>query len=118
MHDPSVPRNIFRSPPAISTQLTSLFAHTEWLRHLSEEFLRHGVVNVRDVDMPPLPWLSRLDTDNAIWALTDIHDGLKLTVGKEVADLFGSAVQETLQDIRQGRVYFTTYHTTIGQKAG
>jgi hypothetical protein len=33
-----------------------------------------------------------------------------------VSDSFGHAVEETLEDIRQGRVFFTTFYTTIGQK--
>ncbi|KAJ9606211.1 hypothetical protein H2200_009172 [Cladophialophora chaetospira] len=114
---PTRGRRPFREPPAITLQLTSLFGPTEWLRRLREELQRHGLVNLFDVDMPPVPWLSRQDTDNAIWALTDIHAGLKLKAPKEVSEKFGHALDETLDDIKQGRAYFTTYFTTIGQKA-
>ncbi|KIW82921.1 hypothetical protein Z517_02164 [Fonsecaea pedrosoi CBS 271.37] len=118
MNDPLRYPGAFLEPPAITAPLTSLFSHTEWLRHLVAELQRHGLVNLRHVDVPPVPWLSRQDTDNAIWALTDIHEGLRVRAPKEVSDLFGRAVGQTLQDIREGRVYYTTYYTTIGQKPG
>ncbi|ETI26888.1 hypothetical protein G647_09987 [Cladophialophora carrionii CBS 160.54] len=116
MSDPARGRRTFREPPAITVQLTSLYGSTEWLRHLGQELQRHGLINLHDVDMPPVPWLSRQDTDNAVWALTDIREGMKLRAMREVSDSFGLAVEETLEDIRQGRVFFTTYYTTIGQK--
>lgn len=116
INDPASHADVFRDPPPIATGLASLFAHTEWLRHLAEELQRHGLVNVYKIDMPPVPWLAKQETDNAIWALTDIQKGLKSRGPKEAYESFGKAVQETLEDIRRGRVYFTTYHTTIGQK--
>jgi hypothetical protein len=116
MSNPTTGRGMFREPPAITTQMTSLFGSTEWLRHLCQELQPHGLVNLHDVDMPPVPWLSRQDTDNAIWTLTEIHEGLKSRATRAVSDSFGHAVEETLEDIRQGRVFFTTFYTTIGQK--
>jgi SAM-dependent methyltransferase len=117
LSSPQRGRDTFREPPAITTHLTSFFACVEWLRHLPEELARHGLINLLKVDMPPVPWLSRQETDNAVWALTDIHEGLTLRAPKEVADSFGQALQETIDDIKNGRVFYTTYYTTIGQKA-
>ncbi len=116
MSDPGRGRRTFREPPAITVQLTNLFGPTEWLRHLRQELQRHGLVNLQDVGMPPVPWLARQDTDNAIWALTDIYEGLKLRASMEVSEMFRRALEETLEDIKYGRAFFTTYFTTIGQK--
>jgi 2-polyprenyl-3-methyl-5-hydroxy-6-metoxy-1,4-benzoquinol methylase len=110
--------HLFREPPAITTQLSGLFAQTEWLRQLPQELYRHSLINLRDVAMPPVPWLSRQDTDNAMWAITDIRDGLKQRAAASTAETFARAVEETLEDIRRGRSYYTTFCTTIGQKPG
>ncbi|KIX00322.1 uncharacterized protein Z518_10461 [Rhinocladiella mackenziei CBS 650.93] len=118
LSDPLQPLGQFRQPPAIEAPLASIFSPTEWLRRLADEFQQHGLINTRAIDLPPVPWLSKQETDNAIWALTDIHEGLKVRLGKEVAARFGAAVQETLEEIRHGRVYFATYYMAIGQKPG
>ena len=115
--DASRGRSVFRDPPAITIHLSNFFACTEWLRRLPEELQRHGLVNLQNIDISAVPWLSKQETDNAIWALNDVHEGLKARAPKDVFEPFGNAVQETLEDIRRGRVFYITYYTTIGQRA-
>ena len=89
LNDSLKPQGSFRQAPAIEAPLANIFSPTEWLRHLAEEFEQHGLIHTRNVDRPPVPWLSKQDTDNAIWALADIHEGLKLRAAKEVSEKSG-----------------------------
>lgn len=106
----------FREPPAVLPALDAMFKGTAWLQHLDEELKQHGMIDAKTRPVPFVPWLAKQENDNAIWVLSEALEGLKRRGMTEMFDFVSKAVDEMMDDIRKGRVYYGAFYTTIGQK--